>query len=313
MDTMAARPLELKAVDVTRREIEGYASVFGVVDLQGDIVAPGAFARTLAERGPAGVDVHINHDMTKLPVGTPLEIREDERGLFTRTKIFGTVEGDGLLSMAAELMALDRPMGLSIGYTTRRAERASGYGAGAGWRRKLLDVDLREYSFTTRPANQQATVSGIKRALPTVDDHRTELGELERYLTDQRWQEQQTQVAARERARETLYALSTPLERMTLEDSEARGRVLASLKSFDPQTDWAARCPAPVASVTVTPEQQAREAKAIDVELERKIDQAETKRIYDHDFRRRWDAAHPGGMDRCRCRGHRLRRRELVG
>lgn len=35
--------------------VTGYASVFGVPDLGRDIVLPGAFAQSLARRGPGGV------------------------------------------------------------------------------------------------------------------------------------------------------------------------------------------------------------------------------------------------------------------
>ena len=38
-------------------EFEGYASLFGVADGAGDVVAPGAFAR-IAARAPAGAGAH---------------------------------------------------------------------------------------------------------------------------------------------------------------------------------------------------------------------------------------------------------------
>jgi hypothetical protein len=45
-------PIEVKRI-VGVGEIEGYGSTFGNVDLAGDIVAPGAFTKTLAEHKAA--------------------------------------------------------------------------------------------------------------------------------------------------------------------------------------------------------------------------------------------------------------------
>ncbi len=49
-----ARPAALKAVG-DDGSFEGYAALFGRVDLGRDLILPGAFSRSLAERGTAGV------------------------------------------------------------------------------------------------------------------------------------------------------------------------------------------------------------------------------------------------------------------
>src|SRR5690606_17852466 len=59
----------------------GYASLFGEVDLGKDAIAPGAFAKSLARRGPAGVRMLFQHDPAE-PLGRWRTIREDERGLY---------------------------------------------------------------------------------------------------------------------------------------------------------------------------------------------------------------------------------------
>ena len=40
----------------------GYASAFGLVDESGDVVMPGAFAKSLAKRGKAGIRMLFQHD-----------------------------------------------------------------------------------------------------------------------------------------------------------------------------------------------------------------------------------------------------------
>ena len=45
------------------------------------MVVPGAFAKSIAERGPGGIRMLFQHDPAT-PIGTWREIREDSRGLF---------------------------------------------------------------------------------------------------------------------------------------------------------------------------------------------------------------------------------------
>ncbi|MEO1746090.1 MAG: HK97 family phage prohead protease, partial [Pseudomonadota bacterium] len=48
--------------------ISGYASLFGVTDLAGETVARGAFEKTLADKGAAGVRMLFQHDPDE-PIG----------------------------------------------------------------------------------------------------------------------------------------------------------------------------------------------------------------------------------------------------
>lgn len=66
--------------------IEGYASLFDVADLSGDIVVPGAFERSLESRGTDGLRLLYQHD-TAEPIGIFREAFEDEVGLFVRAEL----------------------------------------------------------------------------------------------------------------------------------------------------------------------------------------------------------------------------------
>lgn len=116
---------------------EGYASLFGVMDTSGDIVAPGAFTTTLKRRGPTGVKMLWQHQ-TDEPIGVWSEIVEDARGL----KVTGRL--DLSVARAREALSLIRSGaldGLSIGFRTLRAANDRATGA-----RRLLEVDLWEMS-----------------------------------------------------------------------------------------------------------------------------------------------------------------------
>ena len=66
----------------------GHASVFNVVDLDGDVVEPGAFAETLATgAASAGVLIFGQHEDRKEPLGRTLELREDSGAIGHNYKV----------------------------------------------------------------------------------------------------------------------------------------------------------------------------------------------------------------------------------
>lgn len=121
-------------------EIEGYASLWGVADLNGDVVARGAFSASLAERAAAGIRMLHQHE-GRSPVGIWSDMREDDRGLWVRGRIMDWSAEGRFAQALARARALD---GLSIGFRGRRARRE-------GRLRVLVEVDLWEVSLVTFP------------------------------------------------------------------------------------------------------------------------------------------------------------------
>ena len=128
----------------------GYASAFGIVDESGDVVMPGAFARSLAKRGKAGVRMLFQHD-PKEPVGVWEAIREDSFGLWVEGRLVPGVPRADALRRLIERRAVD---GLSIGFRTVRATRE-----GKGGQRRLWQIDLWEISIVTFPMLDRARIS----------------------------------------------------------------------------------------------------------------------------------------------------------
>jgi|JUGB01.1.fsa_nt_gi uncharacterized protein len=120
--------------------IEGYASLWGVADLNGDVVQAGAFADSLARTGAQGVRMLSQHD-ARTVVGVWEEIVEDARGLFVRGRI---EDWSAEARFAAALSRAGAMDGLSIGYRTARSRRQ-------GRLRVLSGVDLWEVSLVTFP------------------------------------------------------------------------------------------------------------------------------------------------------------------
>lgn len=164
-------PLTLKAAG-DDGVIEGYGSVFGVMDAYADIVAAGAFAESLKAHKAAGTMPAMlwQHDSDE-PVGVWTEMVEDDKGLLVRGRLaMGTTRG----REASELLKMRAINGLSIGFYSRQWS----YDAETDVR-TLTAVDLWEVSLVTFPANREARVQSVK----SIDDLAT-LKDCERLLRD---------------------------------------------------------------------------------------------------------------------------------
>lgn len=119
--------------------IEGYASLFGVEDLARDVVRPGAFARSLAQRSE--VAMLLQH-RGGAPAGRWVAMREDGRGLYVRGLVDPTMRaGASALKLARE----EGLSGLSIGFVARDWSPRVGTG------RELRELELREISLVMSP------------------------------------------------------------------------------------------------------------------------------------------------------------------
>ncbi|HMN51456.1 MAG TPA: HK97 family phage prohead protease [Xanthobacteraceae bacterium] len=132
----------------------GYGARFNTADLGRDLILPGAFAESIAQRGPHGVRMLFQHDPAE-PIGVWLELREDTRGLFVRGRIINEI------ARGREVLALMRAGaidGLSIGFRTVEGRTHPKTGI-----RRLSKIDLWEISVVTFPMHPQARVSAQKR------------------------------------------------------------------------------------------------------------------------------------------------------
>src|SRR5690606_24117669 len=99
--------------------IAGYASLWGVADLKGDVVHQGAFADSLIKTGAEGVRMLWQHD-GRVVVGRWDRLFEDERGLFVEG-VIGDWSAEA--RMARAVCGSGAVDGLSIGYRTAKARK----------------------------------------------------------------------------------------------------------------------------------------------------------------------------------------------
>lgn len=128
---------------------EGLASVYGNLDLGGDVVQPGAFTKTLQ----TGTEFPLlaSHDPTKV-IGVAA-VSEHPRGLGVTGKLVLTVAA---AKETYDLLKARALRGLSIGYTIVRDEvRRDGV-------RLLKELRLHEISLVAVPMNPAAQVTAVK-------------------------------------------------------------------------------------------------------------------------------------------------------
>jgi len=147
-------PMELKASG-EQGTFSGYGSIFGNVDLHGDIVEKGAFAETLKERPIEHVGLYWMHDPRE-PIGKWSIMEEREEGLWVEGKL---TLGVSRAREVYELMKDGAVTGLSIGYRTRKYDLD-----GENDIRILKDVELFEVSAVSGPANEEARIARVKSA-----------------------------------------------------------------------------------------------------------------------------------------------------
>jgi HK97 family phage prohead protease len=148
-------PFEVKEVDVKERTFEGYASVFDVMDEDGDIVEKGAFKKTIAERvASKKVKIldHHRYGSTETVLGYLAEAKEDNKGLWIKAYLSDTVFNNELLTKIKD-GTIDA---LSFGYDVIRKVIEEGEESVV---RKLQELKLWEVSTVTWGANPLALIT----------------------------------------------------------------------------------------------------------------------------------------------------------
>jgi len=127
----------------------GYASVYGVKDLQGDIIKKGAFAKSIKERNP--FPLCWSHDIRN-PLGI-VHLREDDYGLLCEGELNLEIQ-EGREKRA--LMLQGAVKGLSIGFDVINQERMK------DGTPVIIEGKLYEVSLVLFPANELAQVQVVK-------------------------------------------------------------------------------------------------------------------------------------------------------
>jgi HK97 family phage prohead protease len=150
--------------------ISGYGSIFNNEDFGGDVIEQSAFDKTLAEKGN---NVYFfadhNYDMKSL-LGFA-QMRKDDKGLFGEYSLnLETEQGRNAYVLAKQLQSAGLSLGLSIGYSTVKADYDS-----MNQVRRIKEVKLYEISLVPFPMNENARVTDAKSEIELLKKEMAEL------------------------------------------------------------------------------------------------------------------------------------------
>jgi len=131
---------------------KGYASTYDL-DRGGDIIVRGAFDKTLAENA-SQVKILYMHKQDS-PIGKPMLMRADEKGLYIEGKISDTALGKDVKILMQDGVITS----MSIGFITKEVDYNS------DGVRLIKELDLIEFSLVTYPMNEKAIITQVKNAL----------------------------------------------------------------------------------------------------------------------------------------------------
>ena len=97
--------------------VTGYFSKFNNVDSDGDIIRPGAFAKTISEQGPNSALPRIKHLMNhepSQPLGKLLSLTEDSYGLAYESQIGSHEGGEDFIKMIESGLITEHSIGFKI-------------------------------------------------------------------------------------------------------------------------------------------------------------------------------------------------------
>jgi len=157
---MEHKRLEIKADSVQDAPeyctFTGYAATFGNVDLVNDIIEKGAFTNTVRQKSK--YPLYWDHSSREM-IGSVI-VEEDDRGLWVREgrvnkgtargkDVAALLKGGDLATMSIGFMIKD--------YAYEPAKDGESYGL-----RIVKEIELREVSLVSDPANPQAKVASVK-------------------------------------------------------------------------------------------------------------------------------------------------------
>lgn len=148
---MDFKSIQFKAedVDVSERIFKGYASTYDL-DQGGDIIVKGAFAKSLATNA-SRVKVLWQHK-TDVPIGKPMVMREDDRGLYVEAKISDTTTGRDAMTLLRDGVIDSMSIGYIVGESDYKDDGV----------RIIKELDLFEFSLVSYPMNEKAVITAVK-------------------------------------------------------------------------------------------------------------------------------------------------------
>lgn len=145
--------LKVQDIDEANKKVLIYVSSFGDTDSDKDIIIPGAYQKTLSERGPVSQKPRIKHlrDHWDL-IGKPIEMTEDQKGLLVLSQLSNSTAGRDTIE-DYKLNLLEHSVGFEIMKSDPRDEKGI---------QIIREIKLWEYSSVSWGANENTPLVEMK-------------------------------------------------------------------------------------------------------------------------------------------------------
>lgn len=160
---------EMKDLDLAARQVAMYVSKFDVMDSDMDIIRRGAFAKSIAERGPNSTGnrkiAFLRYHNWEMQIGKPLTMEEDSNGLFVVSQLGNSTMGNDALEDYKDGIILEHSIGFKYMEDKMRYvddEEGKGYF-------EINELALWEYSAVTFGANQYTNVVAVAKGQEKAD------------------------------------------------------------------------------------------------------------------------------------------------
>ncbi len=159
MDQMEMKTLSVKLDAGEEGKFTGYGAYFDNVDSWGDVIVKGAFEKAIEAFKSGSALPFLWQHWRDNPIGVFTDLAEDEKGLLVTGQI---IADEDIPNSKYALKAVKNGLisGLSIGFIP--VEYSFKEDEGAGLIRYLTEIELKEISLVTIPANNKARINDIK-------------------------------------------------------------------------------------------------------------------------------------------------------
>lgn len=171
-------------VDPKLGVVTGYFSRFNNVDADGDIIRPGAFAKTIKEQGPDSSQPRIkhllNHDPSQ-PLGKLMKLTEDATGLSYESQIGKHELGEDFIKMVESGLITEHSIGFKIVKRNQIQSYENYLSNPSAGMFEITEVKLYEgSSLTAWGANPMTPITSLKSA-DQVDMFAAKIAAIEKF------------------------------------------------------------------------------------------------------------------------------------
>ena len=177
--------MPVKDLDLAKREVAIYLSAFDVIDADNDMIKPGAFKKSIQERGPESGSnrqiAFLRHHDWQWQIGKFNRIEEDQKGLFAVGQLGTSTPGEDALRDYDDGIITEHSIGFQ--YVSDKVKFIEDETLASGGYFMIQEVKLWEGSAVTFGANEftnvvemSKTATGKQDALKKIADQISVVG-----------------------------------------------------------------------------------------------------------------------------------------